>query len=132
MSLKIGYLDTSVAIAMAFDDIGGAFMARAVRSFDRLYSATLLETEFFCAAPEGIDPKKLATFLKPIRFVFPDTSLADFIQIAKDAGARGSAAVHHLATALYLFPCPSAVHFISADTQQTTAAARLGFQCEFM
>ncbi len=130
--MKVGYLDTSVAIAMAFDEAGGAFMARAVRSFDRVYSSPLLETEFIGGAPVVLSERAVRSFLSPVRFVFPDQPLSAFALEAKRAGAVGGCAIHHLATALFLFPEPGEAFFLTADELQSKVAARLGFQCDFL
>ena len=130
--MKVGYLDASVAVAMAFDDAGGAFMARAVRSFDRLYSAAILETELMGAVAAEGDPAGARRFLSPVRYVFPDTPLGAYALRVLEAGPLSGAALHHLATALYLFPEPEQAYFITADEAQGKVAAALGFQTEFM
>lgn len=130
--MKIGYIDTSVLVAMAFDDAGGAFIARSVKGFDRLYSSNLLEAEFLSAAKKENRLNDATAFIKPIRFVYPDANLTQYHQqVLVEDNIEGSA-LHHLSCALYLFQTPSEVFFLSLHPTQATLAAKLGFQTDFM
>ena len=130
--VKIGYIDTSVLIAMAFDDAGGSFIGRFVASFERLYSSNLLEAEFFSAAARENCLKDAAAFIKPVRFVYPDTNLTAFHQQVLQAGHIEGSALHHLSCAMYLFPRPEDVFFLSLHPPQAALASQLGFQTDFM
>lgn len=130
--MKVGYIDTSVLVSMAFDDGGGAFIARAVRTFDRLYSSSLLESEFVAVAAKGGVLDQVDRLLRPVRLVRCQVSLKDQLGIVASHGAVGGASMHHLAIALYLFPSPSEVTFLSLSDIQTKQAAKLGFKTEFL
>ena len=130
--MKIGYIDTSVLVAMAFDDAGGSFIGRFVSSFDRLYSSSLLEAEFFSAAAKENRLKDTTGFIKPVRFIYPDANLTRYHQRVLEAGQIEGSALHHLSCALYLFQRPEDVFFLSLHPAQATLASRLGFQTDFM
>ncbi|MBN2717799.1 MAG: PIN domain-containing protein [Deltaproteobacteria bacterium] len=130
--MKIGYIDTSVLVAMAFDDAGGSFIGRFVKTFDRLYSSSLLEAEFFSAAAKENRLDDARQFIRPVRFIYPDTNLTDYHeQVLKKGNVEGSA-LHHLSCALYLFQQPAEVFFLSLHPTQSSLAAALGFQTDFM
>lgn len=130
--MKIGYIDTSVLVAMAFDDAGGSFIGRFVSSFERLYSSNLLEAEFFSAAAKENCLKDATAFIKPIRFIYPDSNLTRFHQRVLEMGQIEGSALHHLSCALYLFQRPEDVFFLSLHPVQATLASRMGFQTDFM
>lgn len=130
--MKIGYIDTSVLVAMAFDDAGGAFIGRSVKTFDRLYSSTLLEAEFFSATNQENKLKDATRFIKPVRFCYPDTNLTQQLKQVLSHGQCDGSAAHHLACALYLFPNAKDVFFLSLHPNQSAVAAKLGFQVDFM
>lgn len=130
--MKIGYIDTSVLVAMAFDDAGGSFIGRFVKTFDRLYSSHLLEAEFFSAASKENRLKDARAFIKPIRFIYPDTNLTRYHEQVLKAGNIDGSALHHLSCALYLFLRPEDAFFLSLHAPQSNLAARLGFQTDFM
>ncbi|MBN2529790.1 MAG: PIN domain-containing protein [Deltaproteobacteria bacterium] len=130
--MKIGYIDTSVLVAMAFDDAGGSFIGRFVKTFDRLYSSSLLEAEFFSAAKRENKLAEAAQFIRPVRFVYPDINLTRYHrQVLNESPIEGSA-LYHLSCALYLFQRPQDVFFLSLHPPQAALAARLGFQTDFM
>ena len=130
--MKFGYIDTSVLVAMAFDDAGGSFIGRFVKSFDRLYSSNLLEAEFFSAASKERRLADARAFIKPVRFVYPDTNLTKYHERVLTAGDIEGSALHHLSCALYLFQRPQDVFFLSLHPTQAALAAQLGFQTDFM
>ena len=130
--MKIGYIDTSVLVAMAFDDAGGSFIGRFVKTFDRLYSSHLLEAEFFSAAAKENRLSDARAFIKPVRFVYPDTNLTRFHEQVLTAGVIDGSALHHLSCALYLFLHPQDAFFLSLHPPQSNLAAKLGFQTDFM
>ncbi|MBN2340395.1 MAG: hypothetical protein JXX29_24300 [Deltaproteobacteria bacterium] len=130
--MKVGYIDTSVLVAMAFDDAGGAFIGRSVKTFDRLYSSNLLEAEFFSAAKKENLLDQAKSFIKPVRFVYPDTNLTAYHEQVLAVDYIEGGALQHLSCALYLFPRTEDVFFLSLHPAQTALAAKLGFQTEFM
>jgi len=126
--VRIAYVDTSVVIAIAFDEPTAGSIASEIKSFDRLYSSTLLESEFLSTAcREGV-LEQASALLQPIRWVFPHRRLTDEVtSILHQSYLRG-ADLHHLATALYLFPNPSEAFFLSLDKKQSQVAAALAFK----
>ena len=126
--MRAGYIDTSVLVGIAFDEPAVASIIRVVKSFDRLYSATLLEAEFLAAASrEGVLDQAL-TLLRPIRWVFPTRRLTDEVFSILDRGYLRGTDLHHLSTALYLFPDASQAFFLTLDKKQSRMAQSLGFK----
>jgi len=125
--MKVGYLDTSVLVAIAFDEPEGRRVGPAVRRLERVYSSNLLEAEFRSASHrEGIGGD-IESFLRPIRWVLPDRPLTAEIERALQVGQLRGADLWHLACALYLFPDAREAHFLSLDQHQLELSGLLGF-----
>jgi predicted nucleic acid-binding protein len=125
--LQVGYVETSVLVAIAFDEPVVSSIVERVRSLDRIYSSTLLESEFLAAlSREGV-PGQAAALLDAIRWVFPNRRLTSELLLILEKGYLRGADLHHLATALYLFPDPSQAFFVTLDNEQSHVAQGLGF-----
>ena len=125
--MRIGYLDTSLLVAVAFDEPDVREWLPRLRSMERLYSSTLLESEFLSASEREGVRGSVQHLLSPIRWVHPQRRLTGEADLALACGFLRGADLHHLATALFLFPDPSEVHFLSLDARQAQVAGQLGF-----
>ena len=124
--MSVAYIDTSVLAAIAFDEPGAAACSRRLDEFDRLISSNLLEAELRAAfARENLVFRESA--IAGIEWVLPDRPLApEFAKILGTGRLRG-ADLWHIATALYVFPQPSALSFATLDGRQGSVAEELGF-----
>jgi predicted nucleic acid-binding protein len=126
--MRVAYVDTSVLAAIAFGEPEGAKLGARARALDRLYSSTLLEAEFLAAARrEDLPIAKARSLLAPIRWIYPDRRLTSELETVLERGYVRGADLHHLATALFLFPNPPQATFLSLDVRQTQVAGDLGF-----
>lgn len=124
--MKIGYLDTSCLVAIAFDEPGSRHLAQRLSRYDELVSSNLLEAEFRAALHrEGVTDG--ASLLTGLAWVLPDRPLSLEMQRALTVQYLRGADLWHLATALFLAETPADVDFLTLDAWQGAAAAALGF-----
>ena len=125
--MKLGYVDTSCLVAIAFGERGATSLSRRLNEFDELVSSNLLEAELRAAfARERVDtPPGLVDALS---WVMPDRPLHAEIARVLAAGYVRGADCWHLATALYLAPEPDEMTFLTLDARQGGAARALGFR----
>lgn len=125
--MKIGYVDTSCFVAIAFGKRGATTLGRRLNGFDELVSANLLEAELRAAfARERVDPDP--ELLAGLSWVVPDRPLHAEIAKVLEAGYVRGADCWHLATALYLAQEPATISFLTLDQRQSSVARILGFQ----
>lgn len=124
--MKAAYADSSIVVAIAFDERGAAALAKRVKGFELLFSAPLLEAEVRSALhrEQRVVDDGLLT---PLRWVHPDRPLRPEIIRVLEAGSVRGADCWHLATALYLAPEPSELAFLTLDQRQREVASVLGF-----
>lgn len=124
--MSVAYVDTSCLVAIAFGERGAAPIKRRLREFDELVAGNLLEAELRAAfVREGAmdAPEALAA----VSWVLPDRPLSEEIGLVLSAGYVRGADCWHLATALYVAGTPGDLTFLTLDSAQKQAAARLGF-----
>jgi predicted nucleic acid-binding protein len=125
--MKAAYVDTSVLVAIAFDEPGGRRLAARLPGFDRLLAANLLEAEFRAAlAREGLPQESGASLLAALSWVFPSRALTPEIGRVIAVERLKGADLWHLACALFLHP-GAELTFLTLDRAQARAAKRLGF-----
>jgi len=125
--VSVAYVDTSCLVAIAFGERGAAPIKRRLREFDELVAANLLEAELRAAfVREGATdaPEALAA----VSWVLPDRPLSEEIAAVLAGGYVRGADCWHLATALYVAGTPGDLTFLTLDSAQKRAAARLGFK----
>ncbi len=120
------YVDSSVIVAIAFEERTAAMQAQRLRAFDGVHSAQLLEAELRCALRRE---RREFDFrlLDAIEWVTPIRSLSAEIEAVLEAGYLRGADCWHLATALYLAPAPGDLVFFTLDQRQRDVAKALGF-----
>lgn len=124
--MKIGYVDSSIVLAIAFGERGAPALAKRLRTFSQLCSAPLLEAEVLAALRR--EKAKLDDgWLAALTWILPDRPLRPEIIQVLGAGYLRGADCWHLATALYLAPNPPELTFLTLDTQQRAIAIALGF-----
>ena len=125
--MSIAYVDTSVLVAIAFDEPGGNQVRERLDGFSRLLSANLLDAELRAAfAREHLEFD--AEMLSRIEWVLPDRPLAVELARGLEAGYLRGADLWHIATALYVAPRAEEIGFITLDGPQREVASALGFQ----
>lgn len=124
--MKVGYVDTSCLVAIAFGEKGGRGIGRRLQAFDELVSANLLEAELRAAfRREGVEG--LPDAATAVSWIIPDRPLNPEIVRVLAAGYVRGADCWHLATALYLAEDPSELTFLTLDARQREVALALGF-----
>jgi len=125
--LRLGYVDTSFLLGIAFEEPNAARLISRLRRFDRLFSSNLLEAEFRSAlAREGISESG-DDALRHFTWVYPDRPLTpEFGRILSAGHVRG-ADLWHLANALFLAPDSRELSFLTLDRRQRQVAVELGF-----
>jgi hypothetical protein len=125
--LKAAYLDSSFFLGIAFSEVSAASLERKLTVFDRLYSSNLLDAEVRSAfAREGLDEPEEALF-ESVIWTLPDRPLTPEFRRILAHGHQKEADLWHLACALYLSPDPHEISFLTLDSRQRRAAAKLGF-----
>ncbi|MGI8785362.1 MAG: PIN domain-containing protein [Acidobacteriota bacterium] len=127
--MKIGYVDTSCLVAIAFAEPGATKLTRTLSGFDSLLSSNLLEAELRAAVSrERTDEKQTETLLSWVTWVFPQRELTrEISQILRFGYLRG-ADLWHLAVALFVAAEPNRIFFLTLDTRQKVVAKALGFK----
>ena len=125
--MSVAYVDTSVLVALAFEEPDGAGMRNRLEECSRLLSSNLLEAELraACAREACSFSENLITDLT---WVFPDRSLAPELASVLTAGYLRGADLWHVASALYVAPAPGDLWFVTLDERQRSVAATLGFR----
>ena len=125
--MSVAYVDTSVLVAIAFDERDGQPLARRLGRFSALLASNLLEAELRAACA-----REKCTFaealLADLKWVFPDRSLAPELGAVLTAGYQRGADLWHLACALYVATSPGDISFLTLDQRQRLVARTLGFQ----
>jgi len=124
--LKGVFVDSSVVIAIAFDEPGAAAAVRRLRSADRVLAAPLLEAEVASACHREGRPVDEHLFVA-LEWVHADRSLGPEIGRVLGAGYVRGADCWHLATALFAAPDPRQATFLTLDARQRGVAKALGF-----
>ena len=125
--MSVACVDTSVLVAIAFDEPAGAGMANRLEAFSHLLASNLLEAEMRAAfAREGADFSE--HLLASLQWVFPDRSLTPEITAVLTAGHLRGADLWHVASALYVKQGAGDMWFVTLDERQRSVAAALGFR----
>ena len=123
--MRAAYVDTSCLVAI---DCGstGVPMARRPASFDRLFSANMLDAEFRATCVREDVPSR-SPLLDRLEWILPDRPLdAEITNVLATGYVRGADA-WRLACGLWLAPQPGMLTFLTVDTRQRAVARRLGF-----
>ena len=124
--MTLAYVDTSVLLAMSFQEPNGAGIASRLMDFSRIYSSVLLEAEVASACRRERTLVDI-TLIDQVEIIEPARSLRDEITRVLDAGYVRGADCFHLATALFIAPDARDLVFLTLDTRQRAVAKTLGF-----
>lgn len=124
--MTAAYVDTSVLVAVSFNEENSTVLATRLSEFSRLVASNLVEAELravFARERCGFSQDVVAD----IEWILPDRRLSSEISTVLEAGYVRGADLWHLATALYVAGAPGDMAFITCDQRQGRIAAALGF-----
>ena len=125
--MPTAYADTSAMVTVAFGQPGAGEMTDRINNFDQLTSANLLEAEMRAAyARETLSFD--VSILSKFQWIHPDRPLSQELETILQRGYLRGADLWHLAVALYVYPDPTGITFLTLDNRQRRVAAALGFQ----
>ena len=124
--MTVAYVDTSVLVAVSFNEARSTFLTTRLRGFSRLLASNLVEAEL-----RAVFAREQCSFaqevLAGIEWILPDRRLSPEISTVLEAGYVRGADLWHLATALYAAGTPGDMAFVTCDDRQGRIAAALGF-----
>ena len=125
--MRLGYIDSSCLVGIAFGETGVARVARRLERLDRLFASNLLDAELRSALAREEVSGDPAGLLSGITWVYPNRPLSgEFDRVLAEGYVKG-ADLWHLACALFLAPEPKDLAFLTLDTRQKEIARKLGF-----
>ncbi|MEO8478009.1 MAG: PIN domain-containing protein [Gemmatimonadota bacterium] len=125
--MSSAYVDSSVIVAIAFNEARAADWVSRLRTYTDVLSAPLLEAEVRAAARRD-HVLVNEEWLSAVQWIIPSRGLQPEIIRVLGAGYVGGADCWHLATALYVANHPSDFDFLTLDARQREVAAHLGFR----
>lgn len=124
--MRRAYVNSSVLVAIALREPGGARAARRLGGFEHLYASDLLAAEVRSAlVRERVEWD--ASLLESISWVLPERPLGAELERVFATGYVRGADAWHLACALYLSPDAGELAFVTLDSPQASVATALGF-----
>ena len=112
-------------MAIAFGEPGSRRVRTRLGSYERLYSANLLEAELRAAfARERVAWRP--DIVASLGWVLPERRLTDEIRDVLEAGYLRGADLWHVACALYLRAALEELDFLTLDTNQRDVASTAG------
>ena len=124
--MTAAYVDTSVLVAVSFNEESSTVLATRLSEFSRLVASSLVEAELW-----AVFARERCRFsqdvVADIEWILPDRRLSSEISTVLEAGYVRGADLWHLATALYVAGAPDDMAFITCDQRQARIAAALGF-----
>jgi predicted nucleic acid-binding protein len=125
--LRRGFVDSSVLVAIAFEEPGAQDLRSRLAAFDELLASSLLEAELASALAREETDAVATHLLEPLHFLLPQRRLSAEIESSVRAGVLRGADLLHVATALFAAPKAELV-FLTLDSKQREVAVRLGFE----
>ncbi len=125
--MRVAYVDSSVVVAIAFNEPEAARLVTNLGSFARLLSSNLLEAEFESVClREGVT-NPTPDYLSAISWVFPSRPLTAEVKRVAGAGYLRGGDLWHVACALFVSADPSQISFLTLDERQKKVSRALGF-----
>ena len=122
-------MDSSVLVAITFQEDGSEALQDWLNDFDGLMCSELVEAEVRSACSRErvtIDP----TIFSDIDWILPNRRISGEIASVLSTGHLTGADLWHVATALYFSPEPSDLVFLTLDMRQRNVADAVGFRVE--
>ena len=124
--VSVAYLDTSVLLAIVFDEPDAHALEQRVGEYTRLTASNLLEAEVRSAYARSA-LQFTPSLEYSIEWINPQRTLGPELERALDTGSLRGADLWHVACALYLSPDPGQLTFVTLDQRQRAVAATLAF-----
>jgi len=126
--LRIGYVDTSVLLAIVFAERDFEALGAELAEFDHLVSSNLLEAEFRAALKREDVDEAAEDSLASLDCVFPHEPLSTEVSEVLEAGYARGADVWHLACALWVNKQVGGLQFLTLDSRQGDLARAVGLR----
>ena len=127
--MDIAYVDASGLIAVSFNQPRGPEFERRLTAFTRLVASNFLEAEVSAAFANPERGREYnSAILAGIEWIYPERPLTQEIAATLAVGYLRGADLWHVAVALYAFPEPSEITFLTLDNRQRAVVATLGFR----
>lgn len=127
--MDTAYIDASGLVAVAFNEPRGPEFERRLSGFDTLLSSNFLEAEVRSAfANPERGREYIPALISGVQWIIPDRPLVREIEAALAAGYLRGGDLWHVAVALYFFPAPDEITFLTLDNRQQAVAETLGFR----
>ena len=123
------YVDSSVLVAIAFQEDGSESLEDWLAGFDGLTCSELVEAEVrsaCCRERVTIEP----VIFSDVNWILPGRPISPEIVSVLATGYLTGADLWHVATALYFSPDPSEMAFLTLDIRQRNVADAVGFRVD--
>lgn len=125
--MAVGYVDTSILLAIALEERGWKQLEERLDSFESLVAGNLVAAEFL-AALRREEVAGEPVLLGRLDWVFPSRSLEPEIGRVLEKGPLRGADCWHLAVAISIAEHPRSLSFLTLDRRQAEVARALGFR----
>ena len=127
--MPTAYIDPSGLVAIAFNQRQGSEFELRLGAYTRLVSSNFLEAEVRAAFANPERGRQYdSEILSGIEWIYSDRPLSREIESTLSVGYLRGGDLWHVAVALYFYPDPTEVYFLSLDDRQRGVAEALGFQ----
>lgn len=124
--MSVAYVDSSVLVAIAFNEPGAVEVQLRLREFTRIVASNLVEAELQSVCRRERREVSQA-ILEQMVWLSPARPLGAEISRVLAAGYVRGADCFHLANALFFAPDGDGVVFLTLDKRQRDVAEALGF-----
>ena len=124
--MSVAYVDTSVLVAIAFDEPGAAAPAPRLEEFARQISSNLIEAQLRASFARA-KSRFQESVISGIEWNLPNRPLAPEFATVLDTGYLRGAGLRHVATALYGSSQSGSLSSVTLDARQSAVAEALGF-----
>ena len=126
--MDTAYVDASGMVAVAFNESRGPEFERRLGEFTRRVSSNFLEAAVRAAFANPERGKEFnPAILSGIEWIYPTRPLTPEIEAVLAIRYLRGGDLWHIAVALYFYPDPTEITFLTLDNRQREVASALGF-----